>query len=85
MTPRGIRAGNRLAKRRFSNSLFVTYFGLTGTYPDIRHHSVLFGPRYKELLADIFKRGVVADDFSLYLHAPTATDPSLAPHGCSTF
>lgn len=82
---RGKSAGKRLAGKRFSNSLFVVYFGLRGAYPDIRHHSVLFGPRYKELLADIFKRGILADDFSLYLHAPTATDPNLAPEGCSTF
>lgn len=82
---RGQSAGKRMAGKRFSNSLFVVYFGLRGTYPDIQHHSVLFGPRYKELLADIFKRGVLADDFSLYLHSPTATDPNLAPEGCSTF
>lgn len=84
-SPRGQRAARRLAGKRFSNSLFVVYFGLKGSYPDLRHHSVLFGPRYKQLLADIFKRGVLADDFSLYLHAPSVTDPSLAPEGCSTF
>lgn len=81
----GRRAGNRLSAKRFSNSLFVVYFGLRGAYSDLRHHTVLFGPRYKELLADIFKRGVLADDFSLYLHAPCVTDPSLAPDGCSGF
>lgn len=83
--PRGRAAGDRLARKQFSNSLFVVYFGLRGERPDIRHHTVLFGPRYKGLLDDIFDRGVLADDFSLYLHAPTATDPSLAPPGCSSF
>ena len=83
--PQGRRKGRRLARKRMSNSLFVVYFGLRGLYPEIGHHTVLFGPRYKGLLRDIFDRGVLADDFSLYLHAPSTTDPSLAPPGCSTF
>lgn len=69
----------RSRRMRPSMSLFVGYFGVRGTYPDVRHHTVLMGPRYRELLADIFERRVLADDFSLYLHAPTRTDPSLAP------
>ena len=52
---------------------------------DVAHHTILLGPRYRELLADIFERKVLADDFSLYLHRPTATDPSLAPPGCDAF
>ena len=62
-------------------SLFVIYFGTRRTYPDIAHHSILFGPRYEELLRDILGRKVLADDFSQYLHIPTLTDPSLAPEG----
>ncbi len=83
--PRASRTAHRLLKRRYSMSLFLIYFGVRGTYDDLAHHTVLFGPRYRELLADIFQRGVLADDFSLYLHAPCATDPSLAPPGCSAF
>ena len=49
------------------------------------HHTILLGERYKALLTDIFKHHRLADDFSLYLHRPTATDPSLAPPGCDTF
>jgi phytoene desaturase len=75
----------RIGKKQYSMSLFLVYFGLKGTYPNLAHHTVLFGPRYRELLEDIFDKGVLADDFSLYLHAPTQTDPSLAPPGCSTF
>ena len=52
---------------------------------DVGHHTILLGPRYRELLDDIFERKVLAPDFSLYLHRPTATDPSLAPPGCDTF
>jgi len=75
----------RLARARYSMSLFVWYFGTRRRYPDVPHHTILCGPRYRELLRDIFDRQVLADDFSLYLHRPTATDPSLAPPGCDAF
>lgn len=65
--------------------LFVWYFGTKRRYPDVAHHTILLGPRYRELLEDIFERKVLAADFSLYLHRPTATDPSLAPDGCDAF
>ncbi|MEO5938602.1 MAG: phytoene desaturase [Sphingomonas sp.] len=74
-----------LAKKSWSPSLFVVHFGVKGTWPGIPHHMILFGPRYKELLADIYDHGVLAEDFSLYLHHPTVTDPSMAPEGHSTF
>lgn len=75
----------KIEKSRYSMSLFVWYFGTKRRYEDVKHHTILLGPRYKELISDIFSRKVVADDFSLYLHRPTATDPSLAPQGCDTF
>lgn len=75
----------RLERKTYSPSLFVAHFGLKGTFPDIPHHMILFGPRYKGLLDDIYKHGVLAEDFSLYLHHPTVTDPSMAPVGHSTF
>ena len=75
----------KLAKARYSMGLFVWYFGTKRRYPDVQHHTILMGPRYRELLADIFDKKVLADDFSLYLHRPTATDPSLAPDGCEAF
>ncbi|MET0674330.1 MAG: phytoene desaturase family protein, partial [Bradyrhizobium sp.] len=75
----------RIERARYSMSLFVWYFGTRRKYPDVPHHTILLGPRYKELLADIFERKILADDFSLYLHRPTATDPSLAPDGCDAF
>jgi len=72
-------------RRRQSMSLFVAYFGTNTTYPDLAHHTIVLGPRYKGLLTDIFDRRVLAEDFSLYLHAPTRTDPSVAPEGCENF
>jgi phytoene desaturase len=74
-----------LATRRYSMGLFVGYFGTRKQYPELAHHTILMGPRYKGLLDDIFDRKVLAKDFSLYLHAPTRTDPALAPPGCETF
>jgi phytoene desaturase len=84
-TGRGRRAAASLDRKRFSPSLFVVHFGIKGTWPGIPHHMILFGPRYRGLLDDIYANGVVPEDFSLYLHHPTVTDPSMAPEGCSTF
>ncbi len=75
----------KLDRARYSMSLFVWYFGTRRSYPDVPHHTILVGPRYRELLEDIFERKVLAADFSLYLHRPTASDPSLAPPGCDAF
>ena len=75
----------KLKRARYSMSLFVWYFGTNRQYQDVPHHTILMGPRYKGLLEDIFERKVLAEDFSLYLHRPTATDPSLAPEGCEAF
>ncbi|MFD2181554.1 phytoene desaturase [Rhodoplanes azumiensis] len=75
----------KLENARYSMSLFVWYFGTKRQYRGVPHHTILLGPRYKELLRDIFDRKVLAPDFSLYLHHPTATDPSLAPEGCDGF
>jgi phytoene desaturase len=79
------RVAARLEKKRFSPSLFVVHFGIKGSWPGIPHHSILFGPRYKALLSDIYDTGMLSGDFSLYLHHPTVTDPGLAPEGHSTF
>ena len=70
---------------RYSMGLFVWYFGTDRIYDDVAHHTILLGPRYEGLLGDIFSRKVLAEDFSLYLHRPTATDPKMAPEGCDAF
>jgi len=68
-----------------SMGLFVLYFGTDRQYPDVAHHTIWLGERYKELLADIFDRKILSEDFSLYLHRPTATDASFAPEGHDSF
>jgi len=84
--PGAARTEKRLSSLDWSMSLFVLYFGTDRAYGDrLAHHTVLFGPRYKGLLRDIFHGHSLPDDFSLYLHAPSLTDPSLAPEGCAAF
>ena len=75
-------------KRDFSKlsmGLYVLFFGTDRQYPDVAHHTIWMGQRYKDLLDDIFHRQTLADDFSLYVHRPTATDPSFAPSGHDSF
>ena len=84
-TERGRKQEKALRRRSWSMSLFVIYFGLKRVHPQLKHHMVIFGPRYRELIDEIFNAPTLADDFSLYLHAPSVTDPSLAPEGCSTY
>lgn len=84
--PAAARRARALERKDWSMSLFVLYFGTDRPYrDDVVHHTVVFGPRYRELLADIFRGHALPDDFSLYLHAPTHTDPTLAPAGCGAF
>jgi phytoene desaturase len=75
----------RIERARYSMGLFVWYFGTRRQYPDVAHHTILLGPRYRGLLDDIFRTKRLAKDFSLYLHRPTLTDPGLAPDGCDAF
>ena len=82
---RGAKRVKALKRKRYSPSLFVLHLGIEGEFPEIPHHMILFGPRYEELLGDIYNRGALASDPALYLHHPTVTDPSMAPPGHSTF
>ena len=85
-TPGAAATAKKLAKADWSMSLYVLYFGTDISYADqIRHHTVVFGPRYRDLLTDIFHGDSLPEDFSLYLHAPHVTDPSLAPPGGGAF
>ena len=80
------RNSNRhLEKMRYSMSLFVIYFGTRKQYPELRHHTIILGERYKELLHEVFNTKELSSDFSLYLHRPSATDPSMAPSGNDCF
>ena len=72
-------------KKHYSMGLYVLYFGTKKLYPDVAHHSIWMGPRFKELLEEIFDAKHMSDDFSLYVHRPTATDKSFAPEGCESF
>ena len=84
-SPYAARRLKALKRRRFSPSLFVVHFGLKGAFPDIAHHSILFSDRYAPLLDDIYHRGVLPPDPSVYLHHPSKTDAGMAPPGKSAF
>ncbi len=75
----------KLSTAKYSMGLFVLFFGTRQTYPGVAHHTIWLGKRYRELLRDIFDRHILSEDFSLYLHRPTATDASFAPSGCDSF
>jgi phytoene desaturase len=84
LIPKSVRKKNtdkRMQSLRYSMSLFVMYFGTDRKYDNVAHHEIIMGPRYRELLEDVFSRKILAEDFSLYLHRPTATDTALAPPG----
>ncbi len=83
--PRHRWTDRKMARSRYSMGLVVWYFGTNRRFDDVYHHTMVLGPRYEGLLRDIFTRKVLAQDFSLYLHRPTANDPSLAPEGCDAF
>jgi phytoene desaturase len=86
--PRKRWTGARLKRSRWSMGLFVWYFGTKGTrnlWKDVGHHTILNGPRYRGLVDDIFMKGRLAGDMSLYVHRPSVTDPSVAPNGDDTF
>ena len=72
-------------KKQYSMGLYVLYFGTRKLYPDVAHHSIWMGPRFKELLTEIFDHKTMSEDYSLYVHRPTATDSSFAPDGCESF
>ncbi|MFN3859173.1 MAG: phytoene desaturase [Caulobacter sp.] len=82
--PRGRAMAAAMKRKRFSPSLFVVHFGLKSPQPQLRHHTICFGPRYRELISEIYGRNTLAEDFSLYLHSPCASDPGMAPEGGST-
>jgi phytoene desaturase len=82
---RGESEGKRLAGKRHSMSLFVIYFGLNKLHEQLAHHTVCFGPRYRPLIDEIFRGPKLATDFSLYLHSPSITDPTLAPEGSASY
>lgn len=83
--PRKRWTDRKIRNSDYSMSLFVWYFGTNRRYDDVGHHTMLFGPRYRGLLKDIFNTKTLARDFSLYLYRPSANDPSVAPEGCDAF
>lgn len=88
MLPAAVRrkyTGRKLARMKYSMGLYVIYFGIRKQYPHLAHHTIILSPQYRELLDDIFNKKKLSEEFSLYLHRPSATDPRMAPDGCDCF
>ena len=79
------KVSRKIYSSKYSMGLFVLFFGTKKKYNQVAHHTIWMGPRFKSLLKDIFDRKVLSEDFSLYIHRPTATDDSFAPAGCDSF
>ncbi len=74
----------KVDKTSYTMSCFLLYLGTRRQYPQLEHHTLILSERYKELVRDIFDRKILPDDFSMYVHAPTRTDPDMAPEGCES-
>lgn len=88
MLPAAVRrkyTDRKIERMKYSMGLYVIYFGTKKQYPDIAHHTIILSPTYRELLDDIFNQKKLSEEFSLYLHRPSATDPRMAPEGCDCF
>ena len=74
----------KLKRTQYSMSAFLLYLGVNKKYPQLKHHTLILSERYKELIDDIFDNKILPDDFSMYLHIPSQTDPTMAPEGCES-
>jgi len=71
----------KIDRTSISMSTFLIYIGSKKQYPQLLHHTLILSHRYKELVKDIFDNKILPNDFSMYLHAPTRSDASMAPEG----
>jgi len=84
--PRRLAYTSKTSGLKYSMGLFVYYFGTNKQYPEVAHHTIVLGKEYKGLIDTLFeKRDIETDDLSVYIHRPTATDPTMAPSGCESF
>ncbi|MBK1826084.1 phytoene desaturase family protein [Haloferula rosea] len=60
----------------------VIHLGTDRVYPELAHHNFFFSKDQKKHFNTVFQKGQLPDDPTIYLVAPTRTDPSKAPEGC---
>ncbi|MGD0797012.1 MAG: phytoene desaturase family protein [Acidobacteriaceae bacterium] len=65
-----------------SCSGIVLHLGLNRTYPQLAHHNFFYSRDQKRHFHRVFREKLLPDDPTIYLVAPTRTDPSQAPPGC---
>ncbi len=74
----------RIKRLDHTMSCFLLFLGCRRRFSGIKHHTLILTERYRALLHDIFDRKILPDDFSMYVHAPSITDKTMAPEGCES-
>jgi len=64
-----------------SCSGLVIHLGLNRTYPQLAHHNFFYSRDQRKHFDTVFRELRIPDDPTIYLVAPTRTDPSKAPEG----
>ncbi|MCV2393657.1 phytoene desaturase family protein [Actinotalea sp. M2MS4P-6] len=77
-------AADALARKTFSGSTISFFWGLDRRYPQLRPHTLFLSDAYRENFDRIERNEPLPDVPSVYLHAPTALDPTTAPDGRDT-
>jgi diapolycopene oxygenase len=70
--------------RRFEPSCsgIILHLGLDQVYPQLAHHNFFYSTHLHEHFHRVFRDKKLPDDPTIYVVAPTRTDPSQAPPGC---
>ncbi len=68
-------------KRVMAPSAFIMYLGVREKLASLVHHNLLFSEDWRKNFDDIYKNPRLPDEPSLYVCAPSVTDPSVAPVG----
>jgi phytoene desaturase len=74
-------AAKRLSRKRFSCSVISFFWGLDRVYPQLGPHTLFLADEYRENFTSIIRDLTLPENPSLYIHAPTRLEPSLAPAG----
>ncbi|MBK9154071.1 MAG: phytoene desaturase [Chloracidobacterium sp.] len=68
-------------KRVMAPSAFIIYLGVREKLPNLTHHNLLFSEDWRKNFDEIYKDPCLPDEPSLYVCAPSVTDPTVAPEG----
>lgn len=60
----------------------VLHLGTDRVYPQLAHHNFFYSRDQSKHFDTVFRQGRLPEDPTIYLVAPTRTDPTKAPEGC---